>query len=159
MCDDILFVMSETTPSAKSRKTSTSPATTEGTPATETAVDAAEAVESAKPAEAKPKAYAAVSGAEVDPIAYSRAVPVGSTGPRRSLTVYHVQRRLYELGFVEGWSETAYRQLTRNSVSAFQESRGENATGVLTRQQFQDLFKDDPNVSVLMDTVADNPIS
>lgn len=114
---------------------------------------------SAEPAVTSTTPYATVSGAAVDPIVYSKAVPTGKTGPRRSLTVYHVQRRLHELGFTDAWSETIYGKLTKYSVSQYQESRGAEATGVLTRDQFTALFEGDPNVSVLVDTIADNPVT
>ena len=113
----------------------------------------------AEPAAATPTPYAAVSGKGADPIAYSAAVPADRNGPRRSLTVYHVQRRLYELGYRDGYSETPYGKLTRHSVSQWQNSRGEEPTGVLTRAQFTDLFDGDYNVSTTLDLATDHQIS
>ena len=118
----------------------------------------AEPAASAKPAVVPSAPNAAVSGAAVDPILYSRAVPTPKGGPRKSMTVYHVARRLYEHGHTEAWSENIYGNLTRASVSAWQTARGDEATGILTRQQFLDLFEGDPNVDATVDTIADHPV-
>lgn len=113
---------------------------------------------SAEPAVVPSAPNAAVSGAAVDPIRYSAAVPTPKNGPRKSLTVYHVARRLYEHGHTEAWSETIYGTLTRQSVANWQTARGDEATGVLTRDQFLALFKGDPNVNAVVDTIADHPL-
>lgn len=135
---------------ARARKSSTS------APAKEPTQKSAASAASAEPAAVPSAPHAAVSGAEVDPVAYSRAVPTGKTGPRKSLTVYHVQRRLAEHGHVEAWSETIYGELTQRSVAAFQRGRAEAETGILTREQFAALFAGDPNVEVLQDTIGDH---
>lgn len=119
----------------------------------------AEPAASAEPAVVPSAPNAAVSGAAVDPILYSRAVPTPKNGPRKSLTVYHIARRLYEHGHVEAWSEGIYGPLTRSSVAAWQTSRAEDPTGVLTRAQFLALFEGDPNVDAQVDTIADHPLT
>lgn len=141
------------TKARRPRKTSTVDAATK-----EPTQESVDPVESAEPAVASTTPYATVSGSAVDPILYSRAVPTPKNGPRKSLTVYHLQRRLYELGHTEAWSETIYGKLTRSSVSKWQESAGYEPTGVLTRGQFTELFSGDPNVSATVDTIADNPV-
>lgn len=135
---------------ARAAKNSTS------APAKEPTQDSADPAASAEPAAVPSAPNAAVSGAKVDPIAYSRAVPTGKNGPRKSLTVFHIQRRLYEHGYTEAWSETIYGNLTKSSVRKYQAARDEQQTGILTRQQFEDLFKGDTNVSVSMDTIGDH---
>ena len=140
-------------PRRKASKNSTSVA------ATKEPTQDAEPAASAEPAVVPSAPNAAVSGAAVDPILYSRAVPTPKNGPRKSLTVYHIARRLYEHGHVEAWSETIYGPLTRNSVAAWQTSRAEEPTGVLTRAQFLALFEGDPNVDAQVDTIADHPLT
>ena len=110
----------------------------------------------AEPAAASPTPYAAVSGDGADTIYYSAAKPAGRNGARRSLTVYQVQRRLYELGFVEGYSETRYGVLTLRSVAQWQSSKGYETSGILTRAQFTELFKGDVNVEAIVDTPTDH---
>lgn len=143
---------SETEPRAR-KKTSTVDAADK-----EPTQGSADPAASAEPAVVPSAPNAAVGGSAVDPILYSRAVPTPKNGPRKSLTVYHIARRLYEHGHTEAWSESIYGPLTRASVSAWQTSRDEEATGILTRDQFVALFKGDPNVDVQLDTIADHPL-
>ena len=114
----------------------------------------------AKPAKRKIARNAVVSGGETDPVQYSKARVPGRTENRKSLTVLHVQRRLAEEGFADAASAPGgrYEALTTRAVSLWQESRGEAATGVLTREQFADLFDGDPNVTVTMDTIEDHKV-
>jgi len=143
-------------PAAETRKTAapktSAPAPETKEPKQESVAPAAKA----EPAAASTTPYAAVSGNGADTIYYSAAKPAGRNGPRRSLTVYQVQRRLYELGFVEGYSETRYGVLTLRSVSQWQSDKGYETTGVLTREQFTELFKGDVNVDAVVDTPTDN---
>jgi peptidoglycan hydrolase-like protein with peptidoglycan-binding domain len=111
----------------------------------------------AKPATRKIAPGSVVSGDDTDPIKYSSAKP----GPRkRVLTVLHIQRRLAEEGFAEAASAPGgtYEALTSRAVVAYQRSRGETPTGVLTRKQFAELFRGDPNVTVSIDTHADHEV-
>lgn len=146
----------ETTTAAEAQKPVRASKNSTSAPAKEPTQASAVPAASAEPAAVPSAPNAAVSGAKVDPIAYSKAVPTPKNGPRRSLTVYHVQRRLAEHGHTEAWSETKYADLTRRSVAAWQESRGDAATGILTRKQFEDLFKGDPNVDAQVDTIGDH---
>ncbi len=115
---------------------------------------------SAKPAGAKPAARviahdSVVSGGDTDPIKYSSAKP---SYQKRVLTVLHLQRRLAAEGFAEAASAPGgqYDELTKRAVAAYQKSLDAPATGVLTREQFADLFEGDPNVEVSIDTPADH---
>lgn len=119
---------------------------------------------SAKSAGARPAkviAHDAVVGdGETDPIYYSKARKPGRTENRKSLTVLHIQRRLTAEGFAEAQSAPggAFEVLTERAVSQWQEARGDEATGVLTREQFDALFEGDPNVEVIQDTHKDHDI-
>lgn len=119
---------------------------------------------SAKSAGARPAkviAHDAVVGdGETDPIYYSKARVPGRTENRKSLTVLHIQRRLTAEGFAEAQSAPggAYEVLTTRAVTQWQESRGEDATGVLTREQFDALFEGDPNVTVHQDSHEDHAV-
>lgn len=120
---------------------------------------------SAEPAGAKPTTApiardAVVSGGETDPIFYSKAKVPGPTEGRKSLTVLHIQRRLAALGFTEAASSPGGRfdALTTSAVRRYQETLGDEVTGVLTRDQFEGLFKDDPNVTVTQDTSFDHSV-
>lgn len=136
-------------------------------PSPETSVDSATVEEpkpsSAKKAGAKPTKRsiapgAVVGGGPTDPVQYSKARIPGPTEGRKSLTVLHLQRRLAEEGFSEAASAPGgrYEVLTQSAVSKYQESLGAEVTGVLTREQFADLFDGDPNVTVSIDTHADH---
>lgn len=147
----------DTEPEAKAvrarKKTSTADAADK-----EPTQDSADPAASAEPAVVPSAPNAAVGGTAVDSIRYSAAKPTPKNGPRKSLTVYHVARRLYEHGHTEAWSEGIYGNLTRASVSNWQAERGDEPTGILTRKQFEDLFKGDPNVEVVLDTIGDHPV-
>lgn len=112
----------------------------------------------ARPAKAKIAHDAVVGDAETDPIFYSKARKPGRSENRKSLTVLHIQRRLTAEGFAEAQSAPggAFEVLTTRAVSQWQEARGDDATGVLTREQFDALFEGDPNVEVVQDTHKDH---
>lgn len=71
---------------------------------------------------------------------------------RKSLTIHHLQRRLDELGYPEakrdkdGW----YGDLTRISVSRFQEDKGFASTGVVDAATFLAIFDGDVNVTAIV---------
>lgn len=98
---------------------------------------------------------AVVGGGDTDPIKYSSAKP---SHQKKVLTVLHLQRALMDRGYAEAASAPGgwYEILTSRAVQAYQRDRGEEPTGKITREQFADLFVDDPNVSVEMDTHADH---
>lgn len=114
----------------------------------------------AKPAKAKIARDAVVGAGETDPVMYSKAKVPGRTEGRKSLTVLHIQRRLMDEGFAEAASAPGgqYEALTTRAVQAYQESIKAEPTGVLTRNQFAELFEGDPNVSVTIDTHFDHTV-
>jgi peptidoglycan hydrolase-like protein with peptidoglycan-binding domain len=69
---------------------------------------------------------------------------------RRSLTVHHIQRRLKEWGFRDAFSERdgLYGDLTKKSVTEFQESLGLEVTGMMDAETMTRLFEGDTNVTV-----------
>ncbi|UVG35087.1 hydrolase [Microbacterium phage Cece] len=141
----------KTTAAKAKAKTSVSPEPEEPTQESATAGGA-------EPA-ARVIAHNAVVGAgDTDTIHYSKARVPGPTEGRKSVTVLHIQRRLADEGFSEAASAPGgrYEALTTLAVSKYQESLGAEPTGVLTRAQFEELFRDDPNVSLVQDTVADH---
>lgn len=116
---------------------------------------------SAKSAGAKPSkaiAHDAVYGAgDTDTIRYSSAKPSQN---HKVLTVLHIQRRMVQEGFHEAEASSGgdYDELTRRSVAQYQESIGAEPTGVLTRDEFAELFDGDPNVTVEIDTPFDHEV-
>lgn len=114
----------------------------------------------AKPAKRKIAHNAVVGGGETDPVLYSKARVPGPTEGRKSLTVLHIQRALADAGFADAASAPGgrFEALTTRAVTLWQESRDEPATGVLTREQFADLFEGDPNVTVTQDTAFDHEV-
>lgn len=114
----------------------------------------------AKPAKAKIAHNAVVGAGDTDPVLYSKARVPGRTENRKSLTVLHIQRRLMDEGFPEAASAPGgqYEALTTRAVSQYQESIGAEPTGLLTREQFADLFEGDPNVEVMIDTHYDHAV-
>ena len=114
----------------------------------------------AKPATSKIAHDAVVGTGDTDAVYYSKARVPGRTEPRKSLTVLHIQRRLTDLGFDEAQSAPGgrFEALTTAAVRKYQDSRGDELTGVLTRQQFEDLFEGDPNVTVTLDTQEDHQV-
>ena len=113
----------------------------------------------AKPAKAKIAHDAVVGAGETDTVAYSKAKVPGPKDNRKSLTVLHIQRRLMAEGFAEAASAPggAYDILTQRSVAQWQEREGYDVTGVLTRDQFDELFEGDPNVTIVQDSHEDHP--
>lgn len=112
----------------------------------------------AKPARRKIAHDAVVGGGDTDQVVYSKARVPGPTENRKSLTVLHIQRRLADEGYAEAASAPGgrYEALTTSAVRGYQKSLGEPATGLLTREQFADLFEGDPNVTVFIDTHEDH---
>lgn len=111
----------------------------------------------AKPATRKIAPGSVVGAGDTDPIRYSSAKP---SKQKRVLTVLHIQRRLAEEGHAEAASAPGgrYETLTTEAVKAWQKSRAEEPTGVLTREQFEALFEGDPNVDLTVDTPADHEV-
>ena len=88
-----------------------------------------------------------VSGGDVDQVYLTKCV-YKNKFERKSLTVHHLQRRLVELGFVDAGADADgyYDDLTKISVSKFQESKGLPVTGLMDVDTFVNIFNGDPNV-------------
>jgi peptidoglycan hydrolase-like protein with peptidoglycan-binding domain len=93
--------------------------------------------------------YAVVGGGEQDEVHLSRAI-YKNMRQKRSLTVHHIQRRLKEWGFRDAYSERDgfYGDLTKKSVTEFQESLGLEVTGMMDAETMTRLFEGDTNVTV-----------
>jgi hypothetical protein len=96
-----------------------------------------------------PTTYAVVGGEEQDEVHLSRAI-YKNMKQKRSLTVHHIQRRLKEWGFRDAYSERDgfYGDLTKKSVTEFQESLGLEVTGMMDAETMTRLFEGDTNVTV-----------
>ena len=88
-------------------------------------------------------------GADADTVYLSRCV-FKNQFARKSLTVHHLQRRLYELGYRDAYSDKDgwYGDLTAKSVKEFQEAKGLEATGVVDAATFEAVFAGDRAVVV-----------
>jgi peptidoglycan hydrolase-like protein with peptidoglycan-binding domain len=71
---------------------------------------------------------------------------------RKSLTIHHLQRRLYELGYIVALKDKDgyYGDLTRSAVAQFQADRNLAGDGLMTAEAFELIFANDPNVKVVL---------
>lgn len=71
---------------------------------------------------------------------------------RKSLTIHHLQRRLYELGYIVALKDKDgyYGDLTKSAVAQFQADRGLVGDGLITAESFELIFANDPNVKVII---------
>lgn len=99
----------------------------------------------------EPAGPAVVGTGVVDDVVLSSCVYKNDLN-RRSLTVFHVQRRLIELGLLEDGSVKAgyYGDLTKAAVLKFQEANGIAGDGLMNAETFVALFEGDPNVRVVL---------
>ena len=110
-------------------------------------------VEAPKPAakkrSASPKGRV-VGGGETDDVRLSACVYKNAFA-RKSLSVYHVQRRLNELGYRDAYTDKNgwYGDLTLKAVKEYQADNGLAGDGRITRETLDHLFSDDPNVRVV----------
>jgi hypothetical protein len=73
---------------------------------------------------------------------------------RKVLTIHHLQRRLMELGYTDGYygdKDGYYGDPTKNSVAAFQKDRNLGDNGLMDPDTFSAIFDGDPNVTVILD--------
>jgi len=105
-----------------------------------------------KPAAAPQVATAVVGTGATDDVLLSRCI-YKSRVTRKSLSVHHLQRRLFELGFPDAGSDKDgwYGDLTLKAVKEFQAASKLEATGVVDAVTLQAIFKGDPNVTVVID--------
>ncbi len=71
---------------------------------------------------------------------------------RKSLTIHHLQRRLYELGYVVALKDKDgyYGDVTKSAIAQFQADRGLVGDGVINAETFELIFANDPNVRVVL---------
>lgn len=121
----------------------------EGTPAPARAAAQEAPKPAAKKRPASPKGQA-VSGGDVDTVRLSACI-YKNTFARKSLSVYHVQRRLNELGYRDAYTDKTgwYGDLTKAAVAAYQAAEGLAGEGLMTADTLRSLFADDPNVFVI----------
>jgi peptidoglycan hydrolase-like protein with peptidoglycan-binding domain len=69
---------------------------------------------------------------------------------KRSISVWHLQRRLAEWGHTGGLGERAgwYGDKTKNAVLAFQTALGLKATGIVDIETLERVFEGDTNVRI-----------
>lgn len=98
-----------------------------------------------------PAGPAVVGNGIVDDVILSSCVYKNDLN-RRSLTVYHVQRRLIELGLLKDGVVKAgyYGDLTKQAVALFQSNNNIVGDGLMDAATFTALFDGDPNVRVLL---------
>jgi Putative peptidoglycan binding domain len=108
-------------------------------------------IDAVKDALPQPAGPAVVGNGEVDEVFLSACV-YRNINSQKSLTVYHLQRRLAELGFVEAELDKQgfFGGPTKLAVKNFQASKKFDVTGVVDAVTFKAIFKGDPNVKVVL---------
>lgn len=108
-------------------------------------------IEAVRDALPEPAGPAVVGNGEVDEVKLSACV-YKNVNSQKSLTVYHLQRRLVELGFEEAGLDKQgyYGGATKLAVRNFQASKKFDATGIMDALTFKTIFKGDPNVKVIL---------
>ena len=93
--------------------------------------------------------YAVVGDGDVDDVDFTKII-FKNKYAKKSLSVYHLQRRLRELGYteVDGDQQGYYGDRTLEAVHRFQKANGWD-TESLTREQLEKLFDSDPNVRLV----------
>ena len=97
----------------------------------------------------KPAGPFVIGNAEVDTVKVS-AIKFKNLAARRSISVYHTQRRLKELGYASAGTdrEGFYAEGTLAAMKKFQEDSKIDGEGMPDLKTLNKLFKDDPNVKV-----------
>ena len=98
-----------------------------------------------------PAGPAVVGSGEVDDVILSSCVYKNDLF-RRSLTVYHVQRRLIELELLQDGLVKAgyYGDLTKQAVAVFQANNNIVGDGLMNAETFTALFDGDPSVRIVL---------
>lgn len=96
-----------------------------------------------------PATSAVVGNGDADVVYLSRCV-YKNAHARKSLTVHHLQRRLYELGYRDAYADKDgwYGDLTRASVAAYQKANNIEGDGLMDAVTFASIFAKDKNVAV-----------
>lgn len=84
-----------------------------------------------------------------DPVKLS-AIVYKNPASKRSISVWHLQRRLAEWGYTGGLGERSgyYGDKTKNAVLEFQTALGLKATGIVDAETLERVFEGDTNVKV-----------
>jgi hypothetical protein len=108
-------------------------------------------INAVKDALPEPAGPAVVGNSVVDEVFLSACI-YRNTNSQKSLTVYHLQRRLSELGFVEADLDKRgfFGGPTKLAVKNFQASEKLDVNGVVDAVTFKTIFKGDPNVKVIL---------
>jgi hypothetical protein len=105
----------------------------------------------AKAAKSQPKSEPghAVSGNTVDDV-YLNMCVYKNDYQRKSLTVHHLQRRLFELGFyaASGDKDGYYGDGTKLAVQEYQQANQLESTGIVDERTFHMIFAGDSNVKI-----------
>lgn len=101
------------------------------------------------PAPTEPAVYQAAVTGERDDVYLDKCI-VKNVYNKKSLTVHHLQRRLWELGFTSAAEDKDgyYSDLTIDAVAAFQAANGLDETGIVDEETFKAIFNGDPIVIV-----------
>lgn len=109
-----------------------------------------EELEAALPVAAGP----AVTGSGTTDDVMLSAIVYKNMYSRRSLSVYHTQRRLAELGYTDASIDNKgfYGEATRSAIAKFQATNMNRpaASGYIDAETLTALFKGDPNVTVIV---------
>jgi len=93
-----------------------------------------------------PALYAVTTSGDCDDIYLSKMIP-NNIHAIRSLSVFHLQRRLADWGCqCLDENEGFYGEGTINAVKKFQDMKGFDATGIVTYDMLVELFTGDNNV-------------
>jgi hypothetical protein len=113
------------------------------------AVDIEQVIAKLEEEAVKPAGPFVIGNAEVDTVKVS-AIKFKNLAARRSISVYHTQRRLKELGYAEAGSdrEGFYAEGTLAAMKKFQKDSKIDGEGMPDLKTLKKLFKDDPNVKV-----------
>lgn len=100
----------------------------------------------------RPSAPAVVGTGDRDDVLLSRCV-FKSKVTRKSLSVHHLQRRLFELGYPDARSDKDgwYGDLTRLAVAQFQSDHSLDGDGLVDAATLTAIFDGDDNVTVVID--------
>lgn len=96
-----------------------------------------------------PTAYA-VLGRDPQDRVELKAIIYKNTAALRSISVWHLQRRLSEWGHSQGYGDRSgyYGDPTKEAVQAFQAAHGLQATGHIDADTLTRVFEGDTNVTV-----------
>ena len=108
-------------------------------------------IDTVKEALPEPAGPAVVGNGEVDEVFLSACI-YRNIHSQKSLTVYHLQRRLSELGFPEADLDKQgfFGGATKLAVKNFQASKKFDVTGLVDAVTFKAIFEGDPNVKVIL---------